>query len=169
MATYMLGSTLDNCRELICEKCGKELDEMVQNKVEVAGLTADEVMNRWPHLSEAITQHETTCSTANIVRTPTLAAGSSASRTSRKLAWAKARESDDRNRQGGMKITDRELNERFQAALEMLQGDTEPIVQSVAELFTELKEAKAELLSLEAMCQGELAAREARREKGGSK
>jgi hypothetical protein len=68
-----------------------------------------------------------------------------------------------------MKITDRELNERLQEALEMLQGDTEPIVQLVAELFTELKEAKAELLSLEAMCQGELAAREARREKGGSK
>ena len=62
MATYMLGSTLDNCRELICEKCGKELDEMVQNKVEVAGLTADEVINRWPYMSEAITRHEKTCS-----------------------------------------------------------------------------------------------------------
>jgi hypothetical protein len=62
MATYMLGSTLDNCREIICERCGKELDEMVQNVVEAAGLTADEVVNRWPYTSPTISLHETTCS-----------------------------------------------------------------------------------------------------------
>ena len=62
MATYMLGSTLDNCREISCERCGKELDEMVQNTVEVSGLTAEDVMNRWPYTSEVITRHEKTCS-----------------------------------------------------------------------------------------------------------
>lgn len=62
MATYRLGSTLDNRREIICERCGKELNEMVQNAVEVSGLTADDVMNRWPDTYTAIARHETTCS-----------------------------------------------------------------------------------------------------------
>jgi hypothetical protein len=62
MATYRLGATLDNCREISCERCGKELNEMVQAAVDLSGLTADDIMNRWPGTYTAITRHETTCS-----------------------------------------------------------------------------------------------------------
>jgi hypothetical protein len=55
-------------------------------------------------------------------------------------------------------MTDSELHERLETALEGLVGDTEPIRELVLELVTEFRAAKAELLGNDAAIEGQMAA-----------
>jgi hypothetical protein len=70
MPTYRLSEPSVNAktypppRQLICEWCGDWTDEVVRlapQKIAFSGLNAEELIRRWPHVAEAIEEHEATC------------------------------------------------------------------------------------------------------------
>lgn len=70
MPTYRLSEpsvcakTYPPPRQIICEWCGDWTDEVVrlpQQKIPLSGLNADELVRRWPHVAQAVEDHEATC------------------------------------------------------------------------------------------------------------